>query len=240
MAMSGPPSLESFELSALGTDLLRRATSLLAGEAVRLKPTQAIHGQELDQLDVARTSAGPTETLERIRQRPESSASPKDARPLDLEGTAPTIESVSAALNSAKPEDLQARGAELLQTLLSVLARGRDDNEGSRDDRVPLIRAAAPAEAGASACATLQITNEEETPSEVSFYASNFVADSGYELPSLLVSIAPRVAMLAAGAAAMFEIKIVVPAQAPPGLYSGLVQATGCKYVKAVVVFEVL
>jgi len=37
-----------------------------------------------------------------------------------------------------------------------------------------------------------------------------------------------------------FEIKIAVPQQTPVGIYSGLIQAMGCRYIKAVLSVEVL
>jgi len=98
----------------------------------------------------------------------------------------------------------------------------------------------APVPAGSVGKVALCVSNEETSPIDVSLYASNFVAESGYEMPSLLVSVSPRKLRVAPGAEVTFEIQLSVPAQAPPGLYSGLVQATGCKYVKAVVMFEVL
>jgi len=107
-------------------------------------------------------------------------------------------------------------------------------------ERVPLIRAAGPARAGGVASATLQITNEDGVPARVTLYSTNFVADSGYELPSLLFSATPRVATIAPGGAATFEVILKVPAQAPPGAYSGLIQAAGSKYVKAVLMLDVL
>ena len=52
------------------------------------------------------------------------------------------------------------------------------------------------------------VRNEEASPAEVSLYASNFVAESGYEMPSLLASFAPRRVVLAPGAEASFATMV--------------------------------
>jgi uncharacterized membrane protein len=66
------------------------------------------------------------------------------------------------------------------------------------------------------------------------------VSDSGHEIPALRVSFTPRVATVPARASKTFEVKVAVPPQAAPGTYSGLIQAMGLKYVKAVLSVEVL
>ena len=159
---------------------------------------------------------------------------------LELDERVVPTDPTAAALAPTDADELRRRASELLETLLAGQAPRPGGTENSNNDRVPLIRAAAPVQAGSVALATIRVTNEEARASLVSFYTTNLVADSGYELPALLVSISPRCANVAPGDAATFEIKVAVPMQAPPGLYSGLVQATGCHYVKAVVTFQVL
>jgi len=102
------------------------------------------------------------------------------------------------------------------------------------------MRCDAPVQAGAEASATMKVANDENTPSDVTLYCTNFVADSGHEIPSLRVTVSPRRATIPAKGEAGFEIKIAVPQQTRDGTYSGLVQAMGCKYVKAVLSVEVL
>jgi hypothetical protein len=48
------------------------------------------------------------------------------------------------------------------------------------------------------------------------------------------------VATIPASGEVTFEIRIAVPQQAPAGAYSGLIQATGSRYVKAVLSVDVL
>ena len=147
---------------------------------------------------------------------------------------------VTTFLTSSSVDELRRRGTEFLDTLLGSLTQSKSNVAGSPDDRVPLIRGVAPVTPGARGRATIRVANEEATALDVSLYCSSFVADSGYELASLLFSVTPRSASIPANGQASFEVEVAVPAQAPRGDYSGLVQATGCKYVKAVILFEVL
>jgi hypothetical protein len=223
--MSSNP-LKSFQPPSFGLDLVSRAASLLTAEAMRLQPMSTLPG-EAQPFGMSTLNTGDA---------------PSDAacKVVDVENGAPQADPIATALASNRADELRRQAAQLLETLLGALAQGKHSTEASNEDRVPLVRALAPVNAGSLALASIRVTNEETAPSSVSLYTTNLVADSGYELPSLLVSIAPRCATIPPRGTATFEIKVSVPAQAPPGFYSGLVQATGCKYVKAVVMFEVL
>ena len=192
-------------------DLLGRAASLLSTEAARWQ----------------RVGSSALESVTR---------SPSPALRPDV-----PLEALAPLLSPEKIDELRRLGSTFLESLLTALGSGKlTPRAEDEEQRVPLIRCLAPVNAGETARASLRVANEESTPSEVAFYASNFVADSGYELPSLLVSVTPRLATIAAGAESIFEIEIAVPRQAVRGSYSGVVQATGCKYVKAVVTVDVL
>jgi hypothetical protein len=131
----------------------------------------------------------------------------------------------------------QAHG--LIETLLVTFNEATGEKGLPAEDKVPLIQGAAPVSAGSEARASLVVVNEEPTPSEVALYCSDFISDSGHEIPSLRVSVVPRRTTIAVGGKTIFEIKIAVPQQTPPGNYSTLIQAMGCKYVKAVLSIEV-
>jgi hypothetical protein len=135
---------------------------------------------------------------------------------------------------------LRRQAHEFIDTLLVTFRQATSEDGVVAENKVPLIQCASPTQAGDVARVTLNVANEEPTPSEVTLYSSNFVADSGYEIPSLRVSASPRVVTLAPRAQASFEIRVSVPPQTPPGTYSGLVQALGSKYVKAVLSVRVL
>lgn len=247
--MSSMP-LKSFQLPTPGTDLLARAASLLSAEVVRLQPilpnatprANPARGAALKPLALPSSAGlgGIQGALPPGSPGQPLAPTPPELPPLASDAASAPMDALSALLAGANVDELRRRASDFLEALLASLAQGKPAPASAYDDRVPLIRSVAPVRAGATSTVMLQVANEEASVSEVSLYASNFVADSGYELPSLLISVAPRKATLPAGGEATFEIKLAVPAQAPPGLYSGLVQATGCKYVKAVVMFEVL
>jgi hypothetical protein len=131
------------------------------------------------------------------------------------------------------PDRLRRQAHEIIESLLALLSpKGPPPG-------VPLLRCAAPVTPGHDGSATLRVANDEGSPSEVTLYCSNFVADSGYDIPSLRVTISPRKVTIAPKGEAAFEIKIAIPQQTPSGIYSGLIQATGATYVKAVLSVEV-
>jgi hypothetical protein len=104
---------------------------------------------------------------------------------------------------------------------------------------VPLLWCAAAARPGGEGTVTLRVTNDEAEPIEVSLYSTNFVSDCGGDIPSMRVTVFPRRIVVGPKADVVFELKISVPQQALAGVYSGLVQATGARYVKAVVCLDV-
>lgn len=135
---------------------------------------------------------------------------------------------------------LRRQAHEFIDTLLVTFRQATSEDGVVAENKVPLLQCAAPTAAGKTARANITVQNEEPSPSEVTLYCSNFVSDSGHEIPALRVSFAPRVATLPPSGSAVVEVKVAVPAQSPAGTYSGLVQAMGSKYVKAVLSVEVL
>ncbi len=139
-----------------------------------------------------------------------------------------------------KQDDVRDRAHELIDALLQTLRDDGAEKPARYENMVPLIRAAAPVQAGQRACIGMHVTNEDTTPIEVSLYCTDFVTDGGYVIPSLLVTASPRQVTIAPRTRAEFEVTVAVSEQTPAGEYSGLVQAMGCRYVKAVLAFEVL
>jgi hypothetical protein len=138
----------------------------------------------------------------------------------------------------ADVDRLRRYAYELVDTFLAVFSP--KGPVGSADAQVPLLRAPSPVRAGGEASVAVRVANEEPQPSTVTLYTSNFVSDSGHEIPSLRVTCVPRTLTIAPNAQATFEVKIAIPQQAARGLYSGVVQAAGLTYVKAVISLEVL
>lgn len=138
--------------------------------------------------------------------------------------------------SSFDPDRLRRYGHEIIESLVAAISPKAPPLE----NRVPLFRCAAAVQAGHDGTATLRVANDETSPSAVTLYCTNFVADSGCDIPSLRVTCSPRSVTIPAKGEATFEIKIAVPQQAPAGIYSGLIQAMGAQYVKAVLSVEVM
>ncbi len=87
---------------------------------------------------------------------------------------------------------LRKQAHAFIETLLVTF----NDSTGERglptEDKVPLVQCQAPVQAGKQARAVMTVGNEESTPSEVALYCTNFVADSGTDIPALRVAISPR------------------------------------------------
>lgn len=147
----------------------------------------------------------------------------------------PNFELPVPAAAGTDVDSLRRQAHDLIEALLTVAS----PKAGLADDRVALLRGPAPVAAGSEVRVPVRVANEESTPASVSLYCSNFVSDSGFDIPSLRVAFSPRVATIPAKSELTFEVKVSVPEQAPPGLYSGLVQASGSKYLKAVISLEV-
>lgn len=143
-------------------------------------------------------------------------------------------------LHSGSEGDRLRRGAhEFIEALLATVSGGTPKKAGVADDQVPLLRSPSPVPAGQDARVQFGVANEEGTPSEVTLYCTDFISDTGHEIPDLRVTVLPRRATIPAKGAADFEIRVAVPQQTPPGFYSGLIQAMGNRYVKAVLMIEV-
>ncbi len=145
-----------------------------------------------------------------------------------------------APFPSPNVDVLRRQAHELIESLLVTFSQTTGEKAAPHRDEVPLLRCAAPVQAGGEGSTSMGVANDEATPSDVSLYCTNFVADSGHEIPSLRVSVSPRRATIPPGGVAAFVIKIAVSQQTPAGTYSGLIQAMGSKYVKAVLSVEVL
>jgi hypothetical protein len=97
-----------------------------------------------------------------------------------------------------------------------------------------------PVAAGQIARFELALTNDADTPRHVALYASNFIGDLGYEVPSWRITCSPRGVAMGAHSSMTFEVAVEVPEQTPAGSYSALLQAFGVQAFKAVLVLDVL
>jgi hypothetical protein len=141
----------------------------------------------------------------------------------------------SAPTGAVDPDRLRRQATEFIETLLAAVG----SSSPRREDQAPLLRCVAPVAAGETARATFRIANDGTEASDVSLFCTNFVADTGGDVPSHRVTVSPRRATIAPKGEATFEISLAVPSQTPRGTYSGLLQATGAQYAKAILTVEV-
>jgi hypothetical protein len=150
------------------------------------------------------------------------------------------ITGIELPLGEIDKDRLRRQAHAFIETLLITFNDATGEKGLPSEDQVPLIHGVAPVEPGGVGRASLRVENEESLASEVTLYTSNFVADSGYEIPALRVSVTPRRVSIPPGGNASFEIAVQISQQTPRGTYSGLIQAMGNRYVKAVLTLDVL
>ena len=237
-------------ISALsGPDLLRQASAILAREAQRLSP--ASPGALPDLSGTFPLSGdGRAPSLDDLRQPTAPAFGPAVPRSgsedNDLKRQADDLLAGLLSGFGGPPSrvldmnGLRKQAQDFFDTLLLTLNERNATKSVPAENRVPLLQCEAPVQAGAEARAILTITNEETTASDVTLYCTNFVADSGHDLSALRVTFSPRKVTIPPGSEATFQIRIAVPPQIGTGVYSGLIQAMGSRYVKAVLSLEVL
>lgn len=166
--------------------------------------------------------------------------------------------STRPAENAAAASDaqLRARIYELIGSLLSLigglsLSASSSSSAGRRPeapavaqrgivaDEFSLFQADGAIAAGGVARCRLRIANDGTAPGPVTLYCSNFIADTGYEIAAVRVSVQPRQLMLPAHGEGEFQVEVAVPEQTPRGNYSGLIRALGNRHFRAVLSVEV-
>lgn len=105
--------------------------------------------------------------------------------------------------------------------------------------QAPLLTAPAPVKAGETAKVPFTVTNAGQNPVDLLFYSSDLVGDSGWGIPARKVAFSPRSQSLQPQERATIEALIPIPPQTAPGSYSGVVQAAGFDYLRALMTVPV-
>lgn len=230
------------------SDLLTQASSIMVHEGGRLYSSSGSAGHEPDPSAAANTGESLIAIAARICPVTGAAVSSSPPGPSRLRQQAHEL--VAGLLGgSGQPgqwlktgsegDGLRRQAHEFIETLLAMFSGGTERPSGVADAQVPLLRCPAPVQAGRDARVGFRVANEEDTPSEVMLYSTDFISDSGHEIPALRITVLPRRATIAAKGEAEFGIIVGVPQQTPPGYYSGLIQAMGHRHVKAVLMVEV-
>jgi hypothetical protein len=218
----------------IGPDLVSQAAAVLARETARLADLLGRTGS-IDALNASQPASGAADDSSR-HQLYDFLQTLLDG--LRVPGEHPAVPQVPLAASNAA--ELRRRAHDLIEALLSSATQAGRGRAATYEEQVPLIRCAGAVDPGGEAHATMRIANEEATAAEVTLYSTNLIADSGYDISSSRVTVSPRRAIIPPNGEAAVEIRVAVPQQTPTGHYSCLIQASGCKYVKAVLLVEVL
>ena len=218
----------------LGPDLLSQAAAVLARETARL-PELLGRAGSIDALGGSQPASGVADDRSR-RQLSDFLQTLLDG--LRAPGEHPAA--LPLPLAPSKSDELRRRAHDLIEALLSYTTQTGLSGAATYEEQVPLIRCARAVDPGDDAHATMRIANEEATATEVTLYSTNLIADSGYDISSTRITVSPRQALVPPNGEAAVEVRVAVPRQTPTGQYCCLIQASGCKYVKAVLVVDVL
>jgi hypothetical protein len=104
---------------------------------------------------------------------------------------------------------------------------------------VALLDPGHPVPAGTTAVVPLTLANDDSAAVTLGFVATDLLSGSGGSLPARQVTFVPAQIALAAGAQETIQIRIAVPAGAPSGSLTGLIQTTGDDCVRAVIELQV-
>ncbi len=104
---------------------------------------------------------------------------------------------------------------------------------------VPVIGSESPAKAGETARVQVTVAKDGPGPSSLTLYSTDFVSDTGFQIPSACATFSPRSITVDGLDSQKSEMRIAIPAQCARGAYSALVQAMGAGRPCAVVVLQV-
>jgi hypothetical protein len=110
---------------------------------------------------------------------------------------------------------------------------------GHASPSIPVIELAVPIAAGTEANLALPLVNDGSRSVNAIPYCTDFISNTGHQIPASQVTFRPRSSPLASGARGVTQLSITVPHQVGAGEYSALVQAMGLAGPLAVVVLRV-
>jgi len=123
----------------------------------------------------------------------------------------------------------------------SISLGGPEPREKAEKARgVPMLAIPHPVKAGASATIEMMLENDQDKATdEFSFYSSDLVSAKGDRIAASAVTFKPHSLRIGPRKSSKVAVSIKVPGGTPDGSYSGLVQATNLKQLKAVLVVPV-
>jgi hypothetical protein len=178
-------------------------------------------------------------------------------RPRGNAGPAPGSAAGSATtVPNAQIGQLQQQANDLIEQLLALTGGQRDvattaaaprygGQEAPCDDPdlivepAPVLSPSGPVAPGATAQIWISLVNEDDRPAQIAFFSTGLIGNNGEHIPAERISCQPREIMLPPGKTGEVTVRVVVPAQTPCGVYSGLIRASKLDYLHAVLVVQV-
>jgi hypothetical protein len=105
--------------------------------------------------------------------------------------------------------------------------------------QAPILMPGGSVKAGEIAKIPFTVFNGGDAPVDLCFYGSDLISGSGFGIPASKITFSPRMVTLPSKERSTIDVNIPVPAQASPGIYAGLIQATGLDSLRAVVTIPV-
>jgi hypothetical protein len=144
------------------------------------------------------------------------------------------IEQLFALSSGRHSSDTAASGPAQLP-----VAQPPADGPARSVEPAPVLSAPGPVMPGASAQIRISLINEDDQPVQIAFFSTALIGEDGKQIPPDSVSFQPPELTLQAGGIGDVMVRVLVPAQTPCGIYSGLVRASKLDYLHAVLVVQV-
>lgn len=129
----------------------------------------------------------------------------------------------------------------LAQRLITI--RGTTEpksDEQSGQERLPTIEFPGSVKPGESGSADMTFENSEDrSTGSFNVLSTDLLSSSGSHIPASRVQFTPSTVNLKPKAQKKITVTVRVPKQTPPGVYSGLIQATGIDHLRATLVIRV-
>ena len=111
---------------------------------------------------------------------------------------------------------------------------------GTGRDVIASLTVPEPVDPGGTATVSMSVENDGEQPTgDFALVFSGLVSGTGAQIAADRIEFTPKQLSLPAHGRARVEVQVHVPADAPPGVYSGVLQATKLDHVRAVLVVTV-
>jgi hypothetical protein len=205
------------------TNLVQRAATILEEElAAGIVAAQRVEGQFID-VKALHEPSDNGELLVRFR---------RDAH---------DVIDILVDLAASAADGLSGAARRAIRITASDEPRPSTSKAGAANrDVIASLTVPEPVNPGGTAAVSMSVENDGEQPTEdFALVFSGLVSDTGAQIAADRIEFTPKLLNLPAHGRERVEVQVHVPADATPGVYSGVVQATKLDHVRAVLVVTV-